>query len=493
MAIEHVLGIAFLIAVAFAVGTALAYRRDQVRAARYRHSTERELNLRATQRDLILDAINEAYVATDERGMVTGWNTAAERTFGWTAEEARGRWLPEMIIPPYDRPDFEDLLERTIPGVPRHGRVEIRVERPALHRDGSTFPVELALTLLDVGGQTQLHSLMHDISARKDAERELREHASDVESLADAVGELARSNVASEARATICRAAARISQADVAVLMEPDSSGTGLATTAAEGMDVVGQFVHFTENAGSVKSFSTREPYFAPDINDNPSVQQAFFRGSNLTSVLWVPVVQDADAAGVIAVGWREPVPEVPARLERLLGMMAAEAAVAIDRAALLDRLELLAHTDDLTGLINRRAWDLDVVREVARARRDKAPLAVAMLDLDRFKAYNDEHGHQAGDRVLREAASAWRSVLRETDLLARYGGEEFAVAFPGCEREHAEALVERLREATPAGQSCSAGLACWDGRESPEALLGRADKALYDAKQSGRDRTIVA
>ena len=173
--------------------------------------------------------------------------------------------------------------------------------------------------------------------------------------------------------------------------------------------------------------------------------------------------------------------------------MIAAEAAVAIERAALLDRLELLAHTDDLTGLINRRAWDLDVVREVARARRDDTPLAVAMLDLDRFKAYNDEHGHQAGDRVLREAASAWRAVLRETDLLARYGGEEFAVAFPGCEREHAQALVERLREVTPAGQSCSAGLACWDGRESADALLGRADKALYDAKQSGRDRTVVA
>ena len=206
-----------------------------------------------------------------------------------------------------------------------------------------------------------------------------------------------------------------------------------------------------------------------------------------------MPVVQDSEASGIIAVGWTHLVPAVPARLERLLGMIAAEAAVAIERAALLDRLELLAHTDDLTGLINRRAWDLDVVREVARARRDDTPLAVAMLDLDRFKAYNDEHGHQAGDRVLREAASAWRAVLRETDLLARYGGEEFAVAFPGCEREHAQALVERLREVTPAGQSCSAGLACWDGRESADALLGRADKALYDAKQSGRDRTVVA
>ena len=74
------------------------------------------------------------------------------------------------------------------------------------------------------------------------------------------------------------------------------------------------------------------------------------------------------------------------------------------------------------------------------------------MIDLDRFKDYNDRHGHQAGDRLLREAASSWRAVLRETDLLARYGGEEFAVAFPGCEREHAQQLVERLRDGDAGG-----------------------------------------
>jgi diguanylate cyclase (GGDEF)-like protein len=115
------------------------------------------------------------------------------------------------------------------------------------------------------------------------------------------------------------------------------------------------------------------------------------------------------------------------------------------------------------------------------------------MLDLDRFKEYNDRLGHQAGDRFLREAAGAWRGVLRETDLLARYGGEEFAIAMPGCDAVAASILVERLRSLTPDGESCSAGLACWDGSESADQLVGRADSALYAAKQSGRDRTIVA
>ena len=455
--------------------------------------TERELSLQGAQRKLILDAMNEAYVATDGQGLVKAWNGAAERTFGWSTAEALGRRLPELIIPPEDRADFDALLARALPGIPDSGRAEARIDRQALAKDGSTFPVELALTMIEVDGETELHTLMHDISERKESEARLREHATDVEALADAVAELARSTVSREARAAVCRAAARIAEADVGALMEPDSSGTGLATTASEGIDIVGEFVHFTESAGSVKSFSTREPYFAADVEASKAVRQSLLRDHDLASVLWVPVVQDDNAIGVIAVGWKQPVPEVPARLQRLLGMIGAEAAVAIERAALLDRLELLAHTDDLTGLINRRAWDLDVVREVARARRDDLPLAVAMLDLDRFKNYNDRHGHQAGDRLLREAASSWRSVLRETDLLARYGGEEFAVAFPGCEREDAQQLVERLRDVMPAEQSCSAGLACWDGRESAEELLGRADKALYDAKLSGRDRTVVA
>ncbi len=455
--------------------------------------TEGELTLQSAQRQLILDAMNEAYVSTDERGMVTNWNRAAETTFGWSTGEATGRWLPDLIIPSEDQAEFAALLARTMPGVPPSGRVEIRLDRNAIHKDGSAFPVELALTMIEVGGKTELHSLMHDISDRKSSEVELREHAADLEALTEAVAELARSNVASEARAAICRAAARIAEADVGALLEPDPSGTGLRITASEGMDMVGEFVHFTERAGSVTSFSTREPFFVSEAEASPAVSRAFYRDRNLTSVFWVPVGHGDEAIGVIAVAWRRLVPAVPGRLQRLMGVIAAEAAVAIDRAALMDRLERMAHTDDLTGLTNRRAWDLDLDREVARARRDDTPLAVAMLDLDRFKEYNDEHGHQAGDRVLREAASAWRAVLRETDLLARYGGEEFAVAFPRCERKDAMELVERLREVTPAGQSCSAGLACWDASESAEELLGRADNALYDAKQMGRDRTVVA
>ena len=115
------------------------------------------------------------------------------------------------------------------------------------------------------------------------------------------------------------------------------------------------------------------------------------------------------------------------------------------------------------------------------------------MLDLDRFKHFNDDRGHQAGDRLLKQATSAWCEQLRSSDMLARYGGEEFAVLLPGCTLRDAEALLERLRAAMPEEQTVSAGVACWDGSESAEELVGRADSALYAAKRAGRDRLITS
>ena len=156
-------------------------------------------------------------------------------------------------------------------------------------------------------------------------------------------------------------------------------------------------------------------------------------------------------------------------------------------------QLAALAHSDALTGTANRRTWDLALPLALAAAARSGAPVIVSMLDLDSFKAFNDRFGHQAGDRLLKEATAAWRSLLRAEDLLARYGGEEFCLLMAGGPAAAAAETVERLKAATPLGQTFSAGLAQWDGCESPEQLLGRADAALYEAKRGGRDRVVVA
>ena len=156
-------------------------------------------------------------------------------------------------------------------------------------------------------------------------------------------------------------------------------------------------------------------------------------------------------------------------------------------------RLEAVSRIDYVTGLLNRRAWDSDLPRELARAARDGRPLCAAMLDLDGFKAFNDEEGHQAGDRLLKECAAGWSTMLRTTDLLARFGGDEFAVLLTGCALSDAVALVSRLRDGMPTGQTLSAGVAGWDCAESADSLVARADEALYEAKRSGRDRVLAS
>ena len=166
---------------------------------------------------------------------------------------------------------------------------------------------------------------------------------------------------------------------------------------------------------------------------------------------------------------------------------------VEAEREELLDQVQDMARHDALTGLSNRRALHELMPREMARVRRSRSPLCVALVDIDRFKAYNDTHGHLAGDEVLRACAAAWDSSLRGEDTLVRFGGEEFLVLLPDTSAEEACEIVERLRATTPMGQTCSAGLACWDFVENVDDLLGRADQALYMAKAGGRDQIAEA
>lgn len=161
--------------------------------------------------------------------------------------------------------------------------------------------------------------------------------------------------------------------------------------------------------------------------------------------------------------------------------------------AELADRLRVEARTDPLTGLANRRQWNEQLVHELDRARRTDARVAIAVVDLDRFKLVNDTRGHAAGDAVLRDVGARFAGAVRTVDVVARVGGEEFAVALPDVALQDAVTIVERLRTSLTDDVTCSAGLAVWDGEESAETLQRRADMALYQAKAAGRNRLVVA
>ncbi|HEY6761296.1 MAG TPA: diguanylate cyclase [Baekduia sp.] len=208
------------------------------------------------------------------------------------------------------------------------------------------------------------------------------------------------------------------------------------------------------------------------------------------------PVLREDAALGVLRVTWPDHVGVVGEGRLLVVELLAAELGAALERRRLLDRLRDLARTDPLTGLANRRLWDERLTLELARAARYERPLCVAAIDLDRFKPYNDTHGHQAGDELLRRTTKAWRGVLRGSDLLSRLGGDEFALLLPDCDVERAASIVARLQALTPGGEDgvgCSAGLVRWAPGEPADAVIARADAALYAAKADGRGRITVA
>jgi diguanylate cyclase len=171
--------------------------------------------------------------------------------------------------------------------------------------------------------------------------------------------------------------------------------------------------------------------------------------------------------------------------------------------SAELEKSEALARTDPLTGFCNRRGMNEIVAREIARARRSREPFSIGIIDIDHFKKINDQYGHAIGDAALIHLAAIAKAGLRETDAICRFGGEEFVLVLPCAGAQGAHFVVDRLRrmtENTPlvlenqkVTMRFSAGVAELIPNESADALVQRADAALYQAKRAGRNRVEIA
>jgi diguanylate cyclase (GGDEF)-like protein len=302
------------------------------------------------------------------------------------------------------------------------------------------------------------------------------------------VAQLARGlGAGDDARARACAAVLELTGADFVCLVEAGEDREP-EMAACAGLDQPPAADAFAGEREALRALSLHgEPTFEADLPEDSAPARL-----GAASALYEPLLIDRQTVGYFAIGYRARRRRVSERTLSLLGMLASEAALTIDREDLLAQLDFMARRDELTGLVNRRVLRETLDEELARAAERESALSLAILDLDSFKKVNDARGHQAGDRLLRAAAAAWAGALDVQGTVGRYGGDEFMVILPGLDPTEGAAATERLRRVVPEGATCSAGVATWDGAQTAAQLIAAADAFLYAAKAAGRDRTAT-
>lgn len=458
--------------------------------------------------------IRDAIVVADaETGHIVLWNPASEALFGYSSEEAIQLSVVELV-PERLRAQHSAGLERyTRQG---HGPLidaGTVLELPARHQNGEEFVIEMTVSPPgEIGSRRLVLAIIRDITKRKEAEQEQveilhREQVARAE--AEALVEIARRVSSSldleEVLGVVVEAAHRLVGADLAQLAVPLPSG-GLQVRALAGSHsaAMGELVIPPGKGIAGYVLQTGSPYQSVDyqtdtiIAHEPTLDRVV-AAERLVSAAAVPIMGHGKLVGVLNV-YSRFMHEFTASEIALLERFAVQAALAIENAGANEQLSTLASHDALTNLYNRRAFAERLDIEIARAGRYARDLALVLVDIDHFKRVNDSYGHPAGDVVLRWLARTIQTQVRQPDWVARYGGEEFTVVLTETNERGAAYVGERLCQAVAGGRialpgdeisiTVSAGVASYPQHASDAtSLVGRADAALYRAKETGRNR----
>ena len=433
--------------------TAAQERTNEELAWAMRERLRGEEHLRA-----ILEHAPDAYIALDERGAVSEWNRQAEQTFGWSRDEARGQALDKLLVPASARDARRAGVDVFTRGAAGAGR---RVQLMVLHKSGAEIPVELSAAALRTEGGEVAYAFLHDVSARLRAELERTRSEQRLRTITDNLPVLI-SYIDKEQRYQFCNR----------------TYGTWMGIDPAEMTgrsmrEVLGPEEYAKRAAPMARSLAGERSDF--DIESTWLGVRRHLHGT------YVPDLVDGRVEGLYVL------------MSDVSAERAAEASLARQ-----------ARTDSLTGLANRHAFNEKLAEALARSRHTRMPIALFFLDVDRFKRINDTLGHGAGDEVLKIFARRLEASVRETDTVARLAGDEFVVILECLHTPAEPQFIARKILATmgrpfdvagmPVDVSTSIGIA-WqaDGSAQPSDLLAMADKALYEAKDGGRNTYRLA
>ena len=326
--------------------------------------------------------------------------------------------------------------------------------------------------------------------------------AATLEALMDAAAAVLAADSLEETFGRITRQLGALVPYDDLVVYEVDHSGTTVKAVFADGSwveEVMAESFSIEEGITG-RSLRERRTSNIPRTDLDPSSEAVAGTLDEPEALVCVPlVVEDRTIAALNVYRTGDDV-SFSSQEAEVIERFGAMAALAFNSARHRELLRAQARTDNLTGLLNHRAYHERLDEELERALLSGRPLAVVLLDLDRFKAINDTHGHGEGDRALQAVGEELRGAVRAGDAVARLGGEEFALIIPGASAAQATEAAERMRAAVAGVRvhdgklSASAGVAIFpsDGT-GVEGLLEAADTALYKAKRAGRDRTCTA
>ena len=440
-----------------------------------------EIQQRETYLQAIFDTALDAVVGMDEQGLVTAWNRRAEVIFGWCKAEAIGKPLHDMIVPTQHRAGHAHGLARFL----ATGQSDIlnrRIEITALRRSGEGFPVELSILPFKVGDKRMFTAFVSDISERKRSEQALLESEKKFRLIAENTSD----------GITIFDKHQHVQYVSPAVMKQ----------------------LGYTEQ--NELSRASAEVYALID----PAQRDALFASINEAIQSKMPALSYAyrikHKSGHYI--WREDSTNF-----RYTSTGEYDGAYVVsrditERKRMEEEVRQLAYFDPLTHLPNRRMLNDRLNQAMAQSKRSGHCAAIMIMDLDNFKPLNDAHGHMVGDLLLIEVASRLRACVREVDTVARFGGDEFVVvlseldAAPEISLTQALAVAEKIRAALAVpyvlsvqkqGQPsvsvvhrCSASIGVtlfMHDDTSAEDVLKKADSAMYQAKEQGRNRVWLS